>query len=146
MHLWLIFQLLVIKGPIIMTASSVLWWWVAIFPLITPSQSLIYCQPSPLCHAAISCLRGRARIDNRKKSTGEIREGTAEERGEDFYLAKLLSVSGCFSSYNVVRRRKKNNIWWFRKKTILNNRFACSNSSNLISLIIQPQVSSTNCH
>lgn len=72
MHLWLLFQLLVIKGAIIVTASNVLWWWAAIFPLITPSQSLIYCQPSSLCHAAISCLRGRELAWKMEKNqTGE---------------------------------------------------------------------------
>lgn len=76
MHLWRLFQSLVIKGPIIMTASNVHWRWAAIFPLITPSQSLIYCQPFfPVPRSNLLSERQRAcpenRVEGEKKSKGE---------------------------------------------------------------------------
>ncbi len=116
MHLWLLFQLLVIKGTIIMTASNVLWWWAAIFPLITPSQSLIYCQSSSLRHAAISCLRGRELAwkmeEKNQKARGEIGECLFDGSRDSLLLLRHLNVSGCFlSTQYCLKTRKQKSIW-----------------------------------
>ena len=161
--LWLLFQLLVIKGTIIMTASSVLWWWAAIFPLITPSQSLIYCQPSSPCHAEPQSPAWEAESspgkwrENIKEAGGEteIGERTFDGSGDDLLLEASGWV-GVLSAQYCLKTRKQKNIWW--RKRVKYVRFTelntcthaglmfhptCSNCSNLFSLIIYPQVSCT---
>lgn len=107
MHLWLPFQLLVIKGGIIMTASDVLWWWEPIFLLIMQSQSLILCQPSSSLHcAALSCPRGRElawkiekkTIKKKKKARGgtEIWECESDGPGDSILLQRHPRGCNCF--------------------------------------------------
>lgn len=152
MHLWLLFQLLVIKGAIIMTASSVLWWWAAMFPLITPSHSLIYCQPSSLCHAAISCLRGRElawKTGKNQQARGEI--DTSELcvwwiRKQPF-STKASECEWAFSLHNIVSKQESKRTSGILKmgSNIVKNTCkhadlmfhpTCSNCRHLFSLII----------
>jgi len=87
--------------------------------LITPSRSLIYCQPPFPCHAAISCLRGgelawKMEGEENQEARGEMEIGECTFG----WIRRQPPSSGAFrcewvfSRHNVVfKTRKRRNIW-----------------------------------